>query len=97
MVRYIVYSCKLQVLNFRGKDYLQFQAQSGGNLVGWGGGKIFQPSLVLYILYVDGDSPIIAQPDSVIIYTKAAIALHNYLRTTESTVYWLVRMGKAML
>ena len=31
--------------------------------------------------------PIIADPDRVVIYCKAAIALHNYLRTTESTVY----------
>ena len=31
--------------------------------------------------------PIISQPDRVVTYTKAAIALHNYLRTTESSVY----------
>ena len=31
--------------------------------------------------------PIIADPDHVVIYTKAAIALHNFLRTTESSVY----------
>lgn len=31
--------------------------------------------------------PIIANPDRVIIYTQAAIALHNYLRTVESSVY----------
>ena len=31
--------------------------------------------------------PIIAQPGRVVTYTKAAIALQNYLRTTESTVY----------
>ena len=31
--------------------------------------------------------PIIAAPDNVIAYTKAAIALHNYLRTVESAVY----------
>ena len=31
--------------------------------------------------------PIIAQPERVEVYTKAAIALHNYLRTTESSVY----------
>lgn len=31
--------------------------------------------------------PIISQPDRVITYSKAAIALHNYLRTTESSVY----------
>ena len=31
--------------------------------------------------------PIIAQPDCVILYAKATIALHNYLRTTESSVY----------
>ena len=30
---------------------------------------------------------IIADPSRVVIYTKAAIALHNYLRTTESSVY----------
>lgn len=29
----------------------------------------------------------IAEPDRVICYTKAAIALHNYLRTTQSSVY----------
>ena len=28
-----------------------------------------------------------ADPDNVVIFTKAAIALYNYLRTTESTVY----------
>ena len=31
--------------------------------------------------------PIIAEPGRAIIYTKAAIALHNYLRTTESSSY----------
>ena len=31
--------------------------------------------------------PIIAKPERAVIYTKAAIALHNYLRTTESSVY----------
>lgn len=31
--------------------------------------------------------PIIAQPEHVVMYAKAAIALHNYLRTTESSVY----------
>ena len=31
--------------------------------------------------------PIIADPNKVVLYTKAAIALHNYLRTTESSVY----------
>ena len=31
--------------------------------------------------------PIIAQPDRVVIYTQAAIALHNFLGTTESSVY----------
>ena len=31
--------------------------------------------------------PIIADPTKVVAYTKAAIALHNYLRTTESSVY----------
>lgn len=31
--------------------------------------------------------PIISQPGRVVVYTKAAIALHNFLRTTESTVY----------
>ena len=31
--------------------------------------------------------PIIAQPSKVVVYAKAAIALHNYLRTTESNVY----------
>ena len=31
--------------------------------------------------------PIIAEPTRAIVYTKAAIALHNYLRTTESSVY----------
>ena len=31
--------------------------------------------------------PIIAKPDNVVGFTKAAIALHNFLRTTESTVY----------
>jgi hypothetical protein len=31
--------------------------------------------------------PIIAKPKNVILFTKAAIALHNYLRTQESAVY----------
>ena len=31
--------------------------------------------------------PIIATPDHVVLFTKAAIALHNYLRTTEASVY----------
>ena len=31
--------------------------------------------------------PIIATPDHVVLFTKASIALHNYLRTTESSVY----------
>ena len=31
--------------------------------------------------------PIIADPDRAVIYSQAAIALHNYLRTTESSVY----------
>ena len=32
--------------------------------------------------------PIIAHADNVVLFTKATIALHNYLRTTESNVYW---------
>ena len=31
--------------------------------------------------------PIIASPENAVIFTKAAIALHNFLRTTESSVY----------
>ena len=31
--------------------------------------------------------PIIADPENVVTYTKAAVALHNFLRTTESSVY----------
>ena len=31
--------------------------------------------------------PIIANPDNVLVYTKATIALHNYLRTKELSVY----------
>ena len=31
--------------------------------------------------------PIIADPDRVVVFTKAAIALHNYLRTEESSLY----------
>ena len=31
--------------------------------------------------------PIIAEPSNVVTFTKAAIALHNYLRTEESSVY----------
>ena len=31
--------------------------------------------------------PIIGQPDRVVLYTQATLALHNYLRTTESSVY----------
>ena len=34
--------------------------------------------------------PIIANPDNVVLYTKAAIALHNFLRTTESSIYYPV-------
>ena len=31
--------------------------------------------------------PIIAEPNHVVIFTKAAVALHNFLHTTESSVY----------
>ena len=31
--------------------------------------------------------PITAKPENVVIYTKAAIALHNFLRCTKSAVY----------
>jgi hypothetical protein len=31
--------------------------------------------------------PILAEPEHVIRYTQATIALHNFLRTTESSVY----------
>ena len=31
--------------------------------------------------------PIIAHPEHTILYTQAAVALHNYLRTVESSVY----------
>ena len=31
--------------------------------------------------------PIVAKPSNVVAYAKAAIALHNYLRCTESAVY----------
>ena len=31
--------------------------------------------------------PIVSQPDRVVTYTKAAITLHNYLRSPESSVY----------
>ena len=31
--------------------------------------------------------PIIGEPDNVITFTKAAIALHNYLRTEEGSLY----------
>ena len=31
--------------------------------------------------------PIIAEPDNVVLYTKAAIALHNFLRSTEPSIY----------
>ena len=31
--------------------------------------------------------PLIADPNRAVIFSKAAIVLHNYLRTTESTVY----------
>ena len=33
--------------------------------------------------------PIIGHPEKVVAYLEAAIALHNYLRTTESTTYCL--------
>ena len=32
-------------------------------------------------------SPIIAEPQRAVVYTKATIALNNFLRTTESSVY----------
>ena len=32
--------------------------------------------------------PIIADPEHVVTYTKAAVALHNFLHTTESSVYF---------
>lgn len=31
--------------------------------------------------------PMIAEPNKAVTYTKAAIVLHNYLRTLESSVY----------
>ena len=31
--------------------------------------------------------PILGKPDRVVEYTKAAVALHNYLRTTECSMY----------
>jgi len=31
---------------------------------------------------------VIVHPDHVILFTQAAVALHNYLRTMESTVYY---------
>ena len=31
--------------------------------------------------------PILAQPENIQLYVQAAVALHNYLRTTESNVY----------
>ena len=31
--------------------------------------------------------PIIAEPENVVLFTKAAVALYNYLRTTESSVH----------
>ena len=31
--------------------------------------------------------PIIAKPENVVAYTKAAISLHNYLRSSESSAY----------
>ena len=31
--------------------------------------------------------PIIAQPSNVVVFVKATIVLHNYLRTEESSVY----------
>lgn len=31
--------------------------------------------------------PMLAEPDRAVCYTKAAIALHNFLRTEESSVY----------
>ena len=34
--------------------------------------------------------PIIAKTDNVVVYTKASIALHNFLRTTKSSVYCLL-------
>lgn len=32
--------------------------------------------------------PIIAELKRAVLYTQATVALHNYLRTTESTVYY---------
>ena len=31
--------------------------------------------------------PIVAEPETAVFYTKAAIALHNFLRTHESSIY----------
>ena len=31
--------------------------------------------------------PIVAEPDNVVKFTKAAMALHNYLRTEEGAIY----------
>ena len=31
--------------------------------------------------------PVIADPNNIVTFTKAAIALHNYLQTEESSVY----------
>lgn len=42
-------------------------------------------SVCMQVAYLQ--TPIIAQPNRVLVYAKAAIALHNYLRTTESSVY----------
>ena len=39
--------------------------------------------------------PILAELDRAVCYTKAAIALHNYLRTEESSVYYPPRFVDA--
>ena len=52
--------------------------------------RIFENSFgVLAVRWRLFRKAIISDPNKVISYTKAAIALHNFLRTTESTVYCL--------
>lgn len=54
--------------------------------------SIFSFFIILYLILITSRwrifrRAIIGQPDRVVAYTKAAIALHNYLRVTESSTY----------
>ena len=49
--------------------------------------RVIENSFRIYVARWIFHCPIIANPDNVVVFTKATIALHNYLHSTESTVY----------